>query len=497
MWKRALPFLWLFLAQLALLLNISTPNWDAAFYYANAHSLVFDGDLHLENNLRLSYPTAGAEFVALGLENVRTETGRVKNLFAIGTSLGWVPLLALLRGGAEAAGFQPTGYEWPFVGTIATFSALTGLMAFYLAYLFTRRIFPESQARQATFVLMFATPLLYYQFRDPLYAHTTSALVTMAVIWVWWEYGNDKWDKWQGAVLLGLLLGLAALVRWQHAVYGVLPLLSAGRWWLDRPLKRWRPAARYLLLVGLAAFIAFLPQLAYWKLFYGHWLTIPQGAGFMDWQANYLLPLLFSTYRGLLWWLPVSFLAIVGLLWLAWHKPRLAWPLLVVLALEIFVNASTADWFSGGGYGPRRFCSELGILVLGYAALLQGIPAGYRAAVSAILGVAVTWEQWILLRYGLLESIGGQNLTVYGQGFYWSEVPGRDFLAQIAAHLPDVWQDPANFFANFPLAPVYHWWQLNSFPFAHLLVLVPAGIFTTALVWLLSRSKFFRTILKS
>ena len=87
----------------------------------------------------------------------------------------------------------------------------------------------------------------------------------------------------------------------------------------------------------------------------------------MDWTAPCLLPTLFSTYRGLLPWMPVTLFSVLGLFVLGKRQLRLAVPLLAVLLLELYVGASTRDWFGGGGFGPRRFISELPIFLVDYA----------------------------------------------------------------------------------------------------------------------------------
>ena len=48
---------------------------------------------------------------------------------------------------------------------------------------------------------------------------------------------------------------------------------------------------------------------------------------------------------------------------------RLVSPLLIVLVLEIYLRGSVRDWFSAGGYGSRRFSSDLVIFIVGYAGL--------------------------------------------------------------------------------------------------------------------------------
>lgn len=443
----------LFLVLWLLLLNLATPAWDAVFYYAYARSVVFDHDLHLENDLAYSYPTTAPDFAAKKLDSVRTASGRVASPYPVGSSLLWVPWLAVLRclaEGARLGGIGPvvwTGYEWPFIGGLSALSALSGWLALWVAYRVARSEVGRATALVAAVTVLFSAPLLYYQFREPLYSHTTSALATGACVYVWWR-GHRSAPRLDHAILLGGLVGLATLVRWQHAIYVVLPLISTIWWWLlseERRRERWKQAVVYLGVVGCVALIVFSIQLAVWKVLYGEWIIMPQGRSFMDWTAPFVVPTLFSTYRGLLPWMPVTLFSALGLFALGRRQPRLAVPLFAVFLLGLYVNASVRDWFGGGGLGPRRFISELPIILIGYAGFLHALSGWVRVIAGYVLGCGLSIQQWILLRYALAERIGGRSLSG-APDYLWEDVGYRAFVRQVAAHLPDAVRHPMDFF---------------------------------------------------
>jgi hypothetical protein len=143
--------------------------------------------------------------------------------------------------------------------------------------------------------------------------------------------------------------------------------------------------------------------------------------------------------------MPVTFFSVLGLFLLSKRQPRLVMPLLAVLLLELYVNASTRDWFGGGGFGPRRYISELPIFIIGYAGFLQAFSGRIKAIVGGALGLVLSIQQWILLRYALVERIGGRNLSM-APDFLWEDVGYRTFLQQLAAHVPDAVHHPLDFF---------------------------------------------------
>jgi hypothetical protein len=150
--------------------------------------------------------------------------------------------------------------------------------------------------------------------------------------------------------------------------------------------------------------------------------------------------------------MPIIPLAVIGLIAAARRKPALVIPLLLILLLETYVNSSTRDWFGGAGFGPRRYTSELVILILGYAGLLQVIPNRFRKVVAVGAGAILALHQWILLRYGLLERMGGRNLSMYPT-YEWVDGSYGAFFREVGAHLKDLVQTPFDFLA-LPSSPI-------------------------------------------
>ncbi|MDX1687514.1 MAG: hypothetical protein R3248_05985 [Candidatus Promineifilaceae bacterium] len=479
-----------FLLQWAAFMHVGGPSWDAAFYYSFGRSLAFDQDLKLENDLLLSYETASPDFVAKAMHADKTSTGRVATPFALGSGLLWLPLLAVVRLFAWLVGAAGgTGYEWYFAGTVASFSALSGLVAYGLAYRIARRETGRVVAALATVTVAFATPLLYYQFREPLYAHVSSALTITLCVYVW-QRTYDRLPPVREGVLFGVLLGLAALVRWQNVIYALLPLSSVIWVWVRRPAeerrKEWMRPVAYLAGVAGSSLIVFSIQLVFWRLVFGVWATIPQGETFMVWTDPFVRELLLSPFRGLLPWMPVFAPAVLGLLLQMRRRPRVVLPLLLILLLSTYVNASSRDWFAGGGYGPRRLTGELAIFVLGYAWLLQALPTAVRTAGGIVVGLLLALHQLLLLRFGLVERLGGSVVSMAPR-FEWRETDLLTFGRQLLGHIPDVVRRPVDFFV-LPGSPLSVWLQEGVFPLQHVLALAGAGLFLGLFLWLASRA---------
>jgi hypothetical protein len=482
-WYRSplLILLALFLLQWLFLFSIKEPTWDAVSYYVYARSSIFDGDLRFDNDFQLSYPTAGEHFASKEFDQVETATGRVMNLFAVGTPLLWLPWLSVLRLAAPFVlpiGIGLTGYERFFVSNLATLSALFGFLAIVLSYRVAQGVINHRLALASAVTLMFVTPLLYYQFREPMYSHTASALAVSLCIYVWWTHYDETGTACQ-ALGLGALIGLAGLVRWQNLTYLLLPFVSTFvLWFRKNDWRNWqlcKPYLLYLLLTIAAGLAVFSLQMAVWQVLFGSFITIPQGNTFIDWRAPFLIPLLFSSFRGLLPWMPVFFLVVIGLLAISKRKPQLGLPLLLMLLLVIYINGSTRDWFAGSGFGPRRLTSELVIFVVGYAAFLQLLPQRIRSWGTVLLGIGLALHQWILLRYGLEEGLGGRVMSM-APTFYWEDISLTRFFSELSALALRAWQQPLDFMilSGSPLDMIL---RKQIWPIQHLSTLIATALF--------------------
>ncbi len=441
----------LFVAQFLLFFRPHALAWDGVFYYIYARSIVCDRDLRLGNDLVLSYDAVPSrDFADKHLEQVLTPTGRVANTFAIGASLLWLPWFALIYGLVRLAGLVGIGpqaitcYEWPFVWGMATASCIYGWIGVLTGFRLARQLVGRWAALAASATVMFATPLVYYQFREPFYAHAASAMCVALFVAAWWRSSEQKEPRFSLVFLLGTLGGLAALVRWQNIAYLVLPGLTffAAAWSAARG-RRWQAVRRSLfriLMVGLGASSVLTLQFAVWYVFYGRLLTVPQGSAFMEWSAPWLWHVLLSSFHGLLPWMPLVLPAAAGLVLLARRLPELSIPLLVAFLLQVYVNSCARDWFGAGGYGARRFSNALVILLIGYAALLAWRQEVWYRLLGIGLSALAVLHQWLILRYGFADGIGGHVVSMEPT-YRWYATGNVQFVQQLLSYVPTALQN--------------------------------------------------------
>jgi hypothetical protein len=385
---------------------------DAGSYFVYLRSAAFDRDLDFTNDWE-------------GLERPApppTPTGRPGNTQSVGPALAWAPFFGaahayvLVERAQGRLRYAADGWSAPYrrapvLGTLAGVVAGVVLLGGALA-----RRFGPGVGWVALAATVLATPVLYYAFVVPSMAHgltfgATAALLA-ACVRVREAPGPRAW------ALVGVLLGAAALVRWQSAVWALLVTVLA--------LVEWRRGrARPSWIAGAAALSALLllPQLLAWQALYGRFLTVPQGPGYMDWTAPHLVDVLLSADHGLFAWTPLAWLGVAGLV-VGWRRDRtLSTGALLVVAATAWVNGSVTDWdwAAGDAFGARRFDIAMAPVAWGLAALLAAArPVLVRAPLllpATLLLALAAWNVGFvtLFREGRFAGAAPADVVAAGQ----------------------------------------------------------------------------------
>jgi len=390
---------WLVLGS-CLVLDRPLVRGDGLAYFMWLDSMARDWDLDLTNQ--------AAKFAQVNTYQVflNSKTGRYASAFPFGSALLWVPWYWL----STAADHLPLlhvndAYFVQHQGVTLAFSFfpmlgtnLYALAAVVLAYLAARRLASHKAALVTALTLFWGTPLWYYATVEPFSSHVAGTLAVSLLLYlcVRWRVpsqpappghperseGTHAWWLW---LLAGLAAGLAALVRWQLALYA-LPLGA---------VLLWKREGRLLASFGVGfVALAWLVPYSWWRMFGSPWV-IPAAeqnrSAFLVWPTH-LGQVLFSGEKGLFVWAPLTALALLGLVVLYRKQRDLSLGLAAMFVLQALINASVYDWWAGWGFGMRRMAEAYPVFVIGLAALLSSrLPAGWwRRLYHSALALAVT-----------------------------------------------------------------------------------------------------------
>ncbi len=343
---------------------------DGYYTYLWAVSIAFDRDLDLTNQ----YNQCGDPWLLLRRRPSR-EGQWPHNTWSLGPSLVWAPMLAVARNLEPDVHHDDPRGRFGCVGRWANQalfgSVLMALFALFFTYLLARRHTGMWPALFGVLGIALCSTLPYYAAFLPSYSHAPAAFGAALFL--------ERWDATRGSrtvkrwLLLGVLLGVAMLMRAQSALLAVAPLLewiAGAREDLSRREHR-RVVGRVLtgVLFVAVALVVFFPQLYVWKRTYGVWLALPQGPHYMRWTEPHIDGVLFGAAAGLLTFTPLMYLGVLGLIGgSVARKTRLvAGACTVILALFVYVNASVWDWWGSAGFGARRFTEITPLLGVGMA----------------------------------------------------------------------------------------------------------------------------------
>jgi hypothetical protein len=376
---------------------------DGFYYFAYLRSIVFDGDVDFTNDYRL-----------LGLGDKThlfepTPTGYAQSAWTIGPAMVWSPFFA--AGHVVATTLHRTrpdvstnGVSFPYRQAVAVAGLFYALLGCWFCYLIAARFYPERLAAAATAVTMLGSFMVWYAVKEPSMTHAPSMAAVAAFILGWLATRTDADGGYARTtrqwIWLGLLAGFMTTIRWQNALFAILPAADS----LVMLVTAWRGGhmlrVRRTLVVGAlftaAATVGFLPQMIAWKSIYGTWLAVSPVGPQIRWWDPQIVDILFSSRNGLFSWSPVLYLGAIGLVLFALRRPALGVPMAASVALMTYFNASVQDWWGSDGFGGRRFDGTIPIFVLGMAAfgawavvLTRRHPARVVAAAAALL---VVWN---------------------------------------------------------------------------------------------------------
>ncbi len=415
---------------------------DAVYYYVYLRSAVFDGDLQFRNEFVRLYGLKGGE---KGTEWVYepTATGHVRNMMSIGPPIVWAPLFLVVTAAVAVA--RALGSSYPLDGYGPLFQASAGYSGIlaatvgaWLTWRLCRRFFDARVAIWSTLAVWLGSHAVYYSAISPTYSHSTSMLAVSLFFYAW-ATTLERQTPLRYA-LVGALGGFATLVRWQDAVFLIVPAVdavqhawagassSAGSPGLARQAREqaiartsarlagWRSGIVNLVACVAAAVAVFSPQFWVWMTLYGEPLAMPQGSDWMQWARPRFLLVLFSDWHGLFTWTPILALSVVGLVPLWRRQRQLAVGMIAALIVSWYANAAVIEWWAGEAYGSRRFVSCFPVFVLGLAALVDWWKPrlGRLAALSAVF---VCLNGLLVLQYQIFMH-GWRVLAPYPRGFY-------------------------------------------------------------------------------
>jgi hypothetical protein len=368
---------------------------DGFYYFALLRSMAFDRDVDLTNDYKM-----------LGLASktqlfTPTPTGHAQSAWTIGPAIVWSPFFAVghvvaARLHASGVDVSVDGTSFPYRQAVCIAGLFYGLLGCWFCYRITRRTRPPPLATAAVGLAVTGSFMIWYLVAEPTMTHAPSMAAVAGFVWLWLATRDGR--SLRAWALLGVLAGLMSMIRWQNALFMLLPGIDAMRMLLRAPTPRERGDALLGSSVFLAsAVVAFIPQMLVWKAIYGSYVARSPIGPEIRWAQPRVIDVLFSARNGLLSTSPMLYLGAIGLALLAFEQPALGLPAIVAVAVMVYFNACIQDWWGSAGFGGRRFDGTIPFFCLGLAAF-AGTAAHVvrRHTLAATVGALAILSVWNL-----------------------------------------------------------------------------------------------------
>jgi len=383
---------------------------DGHGYYAWLRSMLIDGDWQFENEFDFYRAHWNGGESLRG----RTPTGATPNQWSVGPALVWAAGVIPVHLIATACGWEqeePVGYGPAYQLAVGGVTLALSVATLLFTYGAARRFAPPEAAAAAAAVIVLGTSLVAYGSAEVAMAHGPAAAALAAFLFVWLKTeGGISTRRW---FVLGLLLGITCLMRWQLATFAVVPaaeavglMVAAG--WRRAPVL----FLRLMATAGLGALIGFAPQITAWWVVYGAPLHNPHPTH-PDWLAPSFWRVLGSTDRSLFFWTPVTLLAVFGYgVAVRSSAPRYGAARMLFLgaAVQIYLLAAVCDRgvFLGWSFGFRMLTETCVVLVVGLAAWFDRAGLRRPTLLASVSSGLVLWNLILLglYRHGILPPEG-------------------------------------------------------------------------------------------
>jgi hypothetical protein len=395
----------------ALSLPLFTPRvhaTDQIKYFAYLRSLFFDRDLQFENEYRHFYEKNPEKYKGfLPFITTITPTGHRLNDATIGCGLLWSPFFALAHLSVRVAnlaggGIPADGYSSPYIFMISLASLLYGFSGLILIYLMLRRHFSPFSSLISIVLIWFGSSLVFYMYLTPPMAHSTSLFIVSLFIFYWERTRGDF--SLRRFLILGVLGGLALLIRDLNAVFLSIPLVEGGIT-LCRTRRANPPQKAGTIIGGLALFLliaalVFTPQLIIYYILNGSLGPTPFVVKKFSYFPYHFFDVLFSSFHGLFSWTPVVLFSVIGLFILLRRKFELSFPFLTAFFALVYILGCYETWWGGASFGARRFISATPIFAFGLAGLIDSLGKKIpRKLIYIVAALLIIWNFFFIIQY--------------------------------------------------------------------------------------------------
>lgn len=396
----------------------ATLSWDASGYYLYLPAVFIYHDL---KGCKFFDSTLSKYQFSSDFQQayVHQPSGNYVMKYTAGQALIMAPFFLVAHIWASGSSSYPAdGFSYPYQWSIGVGLFLLGIIGLFVLRKVLLHYYADSTVAIVLLCFVVGTNYLNYAAIDQAMPH--SSLFTIYALLLWASTRFYRNPSLRIALAIGVLAGLAILIRPTEIVAILIPLLwGLGRFQeLRGRLIFLRQHYRVVLAAAILALCIVAIQPLYWHWATGQWLVYSyQDQGFY-WSRPHVADYLFSYSCGWLRYCPMMALALLGLLpfWFRGAN-RLAIVLLTLVSLYLVTAWDVWDY---GGTAGRAMVQYYPILAFPFAALVDWVN---RSRIFPIIIYSlVLLFTYINIWWVYHAHLGNIKTTGLTPAYYWAVI---------------------------------------------------------------------------
>lgn len=347
--------------------KLNVIQWDIQEYYMYLPAAFIYNDINFSYVEQL--PDSLKAHYWMGKSAIGKNIGRL----SVGMAITYSPFFLLGHAIAKIANFPQTGFSYPY--QLGIF--ISGFFYSFIGFIFLQKILLNYFSDMATALTLLCiavgTNLFYYSTTEGPMSH--AVLFCLFAVFLYYTIRWHQKPAYSNMAMLFFAGGLAILIRPISIMLAIVFLLYMGdeKNTFGRKIKFYLEHYKQFLLGFLILFLIALPQLLYWKMQSGQWIYYSYGKEHFFFNDPKIIQGLFGYRKGWLIYTPIMALSLAGFYALYKRVPQLFWPILIYVALHIYVIFSWWCWWYGGSFGMRAMIEVYALLALPMAAFWQSL----------------------------------------------------------------------------------------------------------------------------
>ncbi len=355
---------------------LSILSWDVFGYYLYLPAIFIHHDLGisdfswLQQILDAYHPTNGFYQAYMG------PVGHYVMKYPMGLAIVYAPFFFVGHLFSWMLGFPADGFSLPYQLSVALGCLLITITGIWFLRKILLKFFSEGVTAFTMVLVVLGTNYFELTAYDGALVH--NVLFTIYTLIIWFTIRWHEKPTWRISLLLGLLIGLAVIIRPTEIICALIPIFW-GVYDKETLVKKWKLVADARIQVSGIILMALLVgsiQLIYWKVYAGSWLYYSYEPNEkLQWIAPWLWQVLFSFKKGWLIYTPMMVFALIGFFRLGSRYKPIFYAIFFFTVANILIVASWPTWWYGGSFGQRAVMQSYAVLSFPLAALVQWLLA--------------------------------------------------------------------------------------------------------------------------